>query len=70
MVEIEGVRHEVSKGVTVFIPGDAEHAVFNEGGEELRWLYVFPGAFGDVVYRFRCEGGYVVEEKAKAKAKL
>lgn len=43
--------------MTVFIPGDAEHGVFNDGDEELRWLYVFPGAFEDVVYRFRCEGG-------------
>jgi mannose-6-phosphate isomerase-like protein (cupin superfamily) len=54
-VEISGVRHEVGPGTTVFIPGDAEHAVFNFGTEELKWLYVFPGQFEDVIYRFRDE---------------
>lgn len=52
----------VSKGTVVFIPGDAEHGVRNDGGEPLVWFYVFPTAgFGDVVYRFSHEG----EEKAK-----
>jgi mannose-6-phosphate isomerase-like protein (cupin superfamily) len=62
-VEIEGAKHEVNLGMTVFIPGDAEHVVYNHGDEDFRWLYVFPGAFEDVVYRFRCEGAY--SEKAK-----
>ncbi|KAF2425741.1 RmlC-like cupin, partial [Tothia fuscella] len=54
-VTIENVEYEVTPGTTVFIPGDAEHAVRNEGVEELRWLYVFPGKFEDVVYSFRHE---------------
>jgi hypothetical protein len=50
--------------MTVFIPGDAEHAVYNSGSEVFKWLYVFPGSFEDVVYRFKGED-YGVEEKAK-----
>jgi mannose-6-phosphate isomerase-like protein (cupin superfamily) len=58
IVEIEGVKYNVSPGMTVFIPGDAEHAVYNHGDENFRWLYMFPGPFEDVVYKFRCEGAY------------
>ncbi|KAL1628548.1 hypothetical protein SLS56_005780 [Neofusicoccum ribis] len=55
-VEIEGKRQKVAKDMAVWIPGDAEHGVFCDEGEELRWLYVFPeGKFEDVVYRFRAE---------------
>jgi hypothetical protein len=40
---VDGVAHDVEKGSAVFIPGDAEHGVRNEGAEELKWLYVcFP----------------------------
>jgi quercetin dioxygenase-like cupin family protein len=54
---VDGVAHEVEKGSAVFIPGDAEHGVRNEGAEELKWLYVFPvGNFGEIVYRFEGEG--------------
>lgn len=55
--------------MTVFIPGDAEHAVFNEGAEVLRWFYVFPERFERVVYRFRGEGcgGEMGEVIGKAK---
>jgi len=42
--------------MTVFIPGNMEHGVSNHGTEDFRWLYVFPGRFEDVVYRFRGEG--------------
>lgn len=57
-IEIDGQRHQVHAGVTLFIPGDAEHGVFCKEGEELTWLYVFPeGCFEDVVYRFTNEGG-------------
>ncbi|KIW05695.1 uncharacterized protein PV09_03556 [Verruconis gallopava] len=72
VVEIEGAAYELEKGMTVFIPGDAEHGVRNEGAEDFRWLYVFPGRFEDVEYRFRAEGAYGSESKASAasKAKL
>ncbi|KUF09298.1 hypothetical protein AVJ23_18450 [Pseudoponticoccus marisrubri] len=51
-VTIDGVPHEISPNVAVFIPPDAEH--FTEAGEEgLRFLYVFPNnRFGEVEYRF------------------
>ncbi|KAJ5993223.1 hypothetical protein N7451_008947 [Penicillium sp. IBT 35674x] len=52
-VTINGVKSTVSKGSTVFIPGDAEHGIVNTGEEELKWFYVFPtGSFEDVIYRF------------------
>ncbi|KAI9926314.1 hypothetical protein MW887_004078 [Aspergillus wentii] len=52
-VTIDGSIHSVTKGATVFIPGDAEHGIVNTGDVPLRWLYVFPtGSFQDVVYRF------------------
>jgi mannose-6-phosphate isomerase-like protein (cupin superfamily) len=63
-VEVSGVKHELRPGMTVFIPGDAEHAVYNFGTKVLKWLYVFPGRFEDVVYRFKGED-YGVEEKSK-----
>ncbi|KAJ5785561.1 uncharacterized protein N7503_010773 [Penicillium pulvis] len=52
-VAINGVESTVSKGSTVFIPGDAEHGIVNTGEKELKWFYVFPtGSFEDVIYRF------------------
>lgn len=37
----------------VFIPGNAEHGIRNEGLEVLRWLYVFPcDGFEEVKYVF------------------
>lgn len=55
-VVIEGQKHPVEKGATIFIPGEAEHGVINETEEELRWFYVFPTAdFADVHYRFSHE---------------
>lgn len=52
-VEVDGKRQRVAKGMTVWIPGNAEHGVFCGENEQLRWLYVFPEArFEDVVYRF------------------
>lgn len=53
-VEIDGVRHRVTEGSVLWIPGDAVHGVFCGPQETLRWLYVFPeGRFEDVVYRFK-----------------
>lgn len=55
---VEGKECKVEKGCTVFVTGDAEHGVRNEGLEELRWFYVFAAdSFGDVVYRFSAEEG-------------
>ncbi|KAJ5310284.1 uncharacterized protein N7443_002745 [Penicillium atrosanguineum] len=52
-ITIDGVTSQVTKGSSVFIPSDAEHAIFNTGTGDLRWFYVFPtSAFEDVVYKF------------------
>lgn len=52
-VEVDGKRQRVGKGMTVWIPGNAEHGVFCGEDEQLKWFYVFPeGSFEDVVYRF------------------
>lgn len=53
VVTIDGTQHRVEAGDTVFIPGDAEHGVVNEGDAVLRLFYVFAtDRFSDVVYRF------------------
>lgn len=52
-VTIDGVKHQVTKGSSIFIPSNAEHATVNTGTGDLRWFYVFPtSSFEDVVYRF------------------
>jgi len=52
-VKIEGKETAVQAGSVVFIPGDAEHAIWTLDDEPLRWFYVFPtDAFEDVIYRF------------------
>ncbi|KAJ4124251.1 hypothetical protein NW768_009609 [Fusarium equiseti] len=66
-VEIEGKRYPVSKGNLIWIPGDAEHGVFC-GGEELKWLYIFPeSSFDNIIYRFSSE---VKKVGDKIKSKL
>lgn len=56
VVRIDGKEYAVEEGSSVFIPGDAEHEIFNLEDDELKWFYVFPtGAFGDIVYRFSDE---------------
>lgn len=53
-VEIDGIRHYVTEGSVVWIPGDAIHGVFCGPGETLKWLYVFPESrFDDIKYRFK-----------------
>lgn len=53
MVKVDGNESKVQAGTVVFIPGNAEHAIWNLGEGALRWLYVFPtDAFEDVVYQF------------------
>ncbi|KAH7180192.1 RmlC-like cupin domain-containing protein [Fusarium sp. MPI-SDFR-AT-0072] len=53
-VEIDGVRHNVTEGTVLWIPGDAMHGAFCGPNETLKWLYVFPEArFEDIIYRFK-----------------
>jgi quercetin dioxygenase-like cupin family protein len=53
LMTIEGQATRVTAGTVIFIPGDAEHGIRNEGDKLLRLFYVFPTAsFADVVYRF------------------
>ncbi|KAH6994976.1 RmlC-like cupin domain-containing protein [Ilyonectria destructans] len=67
-IEIDGTRTRVSQGMVLWIPGDAEHGVFCNEDDELKWLYVFPeGNFEHVIYRFSHETG---ESKNQALAKL
>jgi quercetin dioxygenase-like cupin family protein len=51
-VTIDGVPHELTPGVALFIPAEAEHDTV-AGAEGLRFLYVFPrDSFAEVDYRF------------------
>lgn len=52
-----GQDHHVSTGDVVYIPGNAEHGVFNEHDiEEFKWLYCFGvDGFDQVIYRFAGE---------------
>lgn len=53
IVTVGAEPYEVEKGSAVFIPGDVEHSVVNNGEEPLKWFYIFPsGSFSDVIYRF------------------
>jgi quercetin dioxygenase-like cupin family protein len=53
VVTVDGAEHQVSPGSAVFIPGNAEHGVRNEGSATLRFLYAFAvDSFADVEYRF------------------
>ncbi|CZR55901.1 uncharacterized protein PAC_05789 [Phialocephala subalpina] len=72
VVRIDGTEYKVEGGSSVFIPGDAEHGIFNFEDEELTWLYVFPtGAFGDIKYRFSDEvDGKERTKEKELKAKL
>src|SRR5262245_51708416 len=50
---IDGVRHNVSAGTGIFIPGNAEHGIRNEGPATLKFLYAFAvNGFSEVVYVF------------------
>ena len=53
VLTIEGIERDVAAGSAVFIPGNAEHGIRNDGDSVLRIFYVFPtGCFADVIYRF------------------
>lgn len=41
VLRIEGQDHTVKTGDMAYIPGDAEHGVFNYSLDEFRWLYCF-----------------------------
>jgi mannose-6-phosphate isomerase-like protein (cupin superfamily) len=50
---IDGVRHDVSAGTGIFIPGNAEHGISNAGPATLKFLYAFAvDGFSEVVYVF------------------
>lgn len=51
-VVIDGKPHELSPGVALFIPGNAEHGI-PEATETLRWFYTFAAdSFDEITYRF------------------
>jgi mannose-6-phosphate isomerase-like protein (cupin superfamily) len=53
VLTIDDVESQLAAGMSVFIPGDAEHSVRNDTAAPLKIFYVFPtDRFGDVVYRF------------------
>jgi mannose-6-phosphate isomerase-like protein (cupin superfamily) len=50
---LEGGETVVTAGSAIFIPGNAEHGLRNDGSVDLKLFYVFPtGCFADVVYKF------------------
>jgi mannose-6-phosphate isomerase-like protein (cupin superfamily) len=53
IVTIDGREYPVAAGTALFIPGDAEHGLRNEGDVVLRFLYAFAAdSFAKVEYRF------------------
>lgn len=51
-VVIDGVGHDLSPGVAIFIPGNAEHGVPHVD-EPLRWFYTFAAdRFEEITYHF------------------
>ena len=53
IMTIDGVRHDVSTGTGIFIPGNAEHGISNAETAPLRFLYAFAvDGFSEVVYVF------------------
>ncbi|WP_088317077.1 cupin domain-containing protein [Kineosporia sp. R_H_3] len=52
-VSLDGVEHTLRPGSSVYVPGDAEHGIVNDGSGLLRFFYVFPtDSFEDFDYRF------------------
>ena len=50
---IDGVRHDVTVGTGIFIPGNAEHGIANAGPAPLMFLYAFAvDGFSEVQYVF------------------
>ena len=51
-VVIDGQPHEISPGVALFIPGNAEHGI-PVAHETMRWFYTFAAdSFDEITYRF------------------
>jgi mannose-6-phosphate isomerase-like protein (cupin superfamily) len=52
-ITIDGTTHDVAAGTGVFIPGNAEHAIRNEGEAPVRFLFAFASdRFDTVEYVF------------------
>ncbi len=50
---IDGMSYDVAAGTGIFIPGNAEHGIKNEGPATLKFLYAFAvNGFSEVVYVF------------------
>jgi mannose-6-phosphate isomerase-like protein (cupin superfamily) len=70
IVCIDGQEYEVGRGSVVFIPGDAEHGIFNKGEGDLVWLYIFAAnGFEEIVYRFSGQE-WIEKHDRDVKAKL
>jgi quercetin dioxygenase-like cupin family protein len=53
VVEVDGERHLLRPGLSLFIPANARHRTTNTGEGPLRFLFVFPtDSFEEVVYHF------------------
>ena len=53
IVTVDGAPHTLKTGDTLFIPGDAEHGVVNNGATPFRLFYVFAAdRFDEVTYKF------------------
>jgi oxalate decarboxylase/phosphoglucose isomerase-like protein (cupin superfamily) len=53
IVTIEGIERTVSVGATVFIPGNALHAIRNPFDADFKMFYVFPAdRFDEIEYKF------------------
>lgn len=66
-MEIENQATFISSGMSVFIPGNAEHALSNTGAHSLRFIYVFPAdSFQQIHYTFveRETGGDNIQENS------
>lgn len=52
-LELDGNPMRVTRGTSVFIPGNTEHALTNTGTRTLKLLYMFPtDSFEDIEYTF------------------
>jgi oxalate decarboxylase/phosphoglucose isomerase-like protein (cupin superfamily) len=53
IVEIDGTTHTVTAGTTVYVPGNARHALTNTGATTLRLFYAFAAdGMADITYHF------------------
>jgi quercetin dioxygenase-like cupin family protein len=53
---VDGEEQSVEAGTAVFIPGDVEHGIRNDGDAVFRFFYAFAAAsFSDIHYRFTGE---------------